>query len=371
MGNRFNKIKATVKPNNTKQGKAALSPKLKARLTDADGKPDDLLPEDFDVADWSNYDAGTPERPAISIPEAVRILNSTERVIPAKVIYALSDLSDAARSELVALWPTIPIERRRVLVNRLTDASESDFNLDFSVVIRLALTDLDDELREAAIEATWADETIEMLNWLMPLASVDPSMGVRAAATAALGRFIYAAEVGSFPKTPGRYAENLALRLWNNAALDLEIRRRALEALSNSSRPEVLEMIKTAYTERDPRMKASAVHAMGRSFDEQWTPAILHELKSDDPMMQFEAAKAAGELELTEAIPLLGNLLEEDDREVMEMAVWSLGEIGGGEAKRYLMNVAERAEADGDEELVEAVEEAIATASLVGGTLVT
>lgn len=340
------------------------------RVVDQGRANDDLLPEDFDASDWSSYEADPIGRPNMSMAEAVQMLSATDRAIPSKVIYALSDLTEAARTELVALWPTIPIERRRTLVDRLIDASESDFNLDFAVVIRLALTDLDDELRESAVEATWADETVDMLNRLMPLASVDPSMGVRAAATSALGRFIYAAEVGSFPKAQGRIAENLMIRLWNNAVLDLEVRRRALESLSNSSRSEVLDMIKSAYTDRDPRMKASAVHAMGRSYDEQWTPVIIHELKSDDPMMQYEAAKAAGELELNEAVPMLGVLLNQDDREVMEMAVWSLGEIGGGEAKRYLMNVAERAEEEGDEELVEAVEEAIATANLVGGSLV-
>lgn len=338
-----------------------------SRVGEADHDSINLLPEDFDPGTWSEVAA---QQNTLSLNDAIAAVQNEDRPIPAKAIYALSDLTEADQKVLAIQWATIPLERRRTLIDRLTDAAEADFNLDFSRVVRVAMTDLDDELREAAVEASWMDESISMFNWLMSLSSVDPAMLVRAAAVSNLGRFIYAAEVGSFPKVLGVHAETLTLQIWNNLLLDLEVRRRALEALSNSSRPEVLDMIKTAYNDRESRMKASAIHAMGRSCDDQWTPAVLFELKSDDPMMRYEAAKAAGELEVSEAVSALGELLSDDDREIMEMAIWSLGEIGSNEAKRYLMNVAEHAQSEGDESLVEAVEEAIASANLVGGNLI-
>jgi hypothetical protein len=73
---------------------------------------------------------------------------------------------------------------------------------------------------------------------------------------------------------------------------------------------------------------------------------------------------------MEQAIPQLGKLLEEADREVMEMAVWALGEIGGAEAQRFLRELSDQAEKDGDDDLVSAIEEALAAATLAGGDLV-
>jgi HEAT repeat protein len=152
--------------------------------------------------------------------------------------------------------------------------------------------------------------------------------------------------------------------------LDIDVRRRALEAISNCSRPEVAELIEDAYKDKDTRMMSSAVYAMGRSCDERWEPIIMKELRNSDSGMRYEAARAAGELEIEAAIPLLGKLLDEPDREIIEAAITALGEIGGGEAQRLLKMIADVAEKDGDDELTEAIEEALAAASLAGGSLI-
>ncbi|MCC7205753.1 MAG: HEAT repeat domain-containing protein, partial [Anaerolineae bacterium] len=76
------------------------------------------------------------------------------------------------------------------------------------------------------------------------------------------------------------------------------------------------------------------------------------------------------ELELEEAVPLIAPLLTEGDRQMMETAVWALGEIGGAEARRLLSSMLRYAEDTGDPDLLEMVEDAIASASLIGGGMV-
>jgi HEAT repeat protein len=301
--------------------------------------------------------------------QVLEVLRNPDAPLTAKMLYNLTDLEGADKEQLYLEWGTIPLDRRRKLMHRLAEVAETNFEMDFSAVTRLAMTDLDSELREAAVDASWTDESPDMLRRLMPLASIDISPNVRAAAVAALGRFIELGEDNKFDKQMARQAENLAIKIYNNHSLDIDIRRRALEAISNCSRSEVPAMIEEAYKQHDTRMRASALYAMGRTCDERWSSTVLRELKNTDAMLRYEATRAAGELSLEQAVPLLGKMLGEADREVQEMAIWSLGEIGGGDAQRFLRELSEQAEKDGDDELVEAIEEALAAASLAGGDL--
>src|SRR5262245_43304928 len=168
--------------------------------------------------------------------EVLHTLGDDAQPLTAQAIYSLSDLNDDDLARLRAIWGAIPVERRRTLVHRLVDAAETNFDMDFNAASRLALTDLDDEIREAAVEATWTDDSPDMLRRLMTLASGDSSEGVRAAAASALGRFILEGELGHYDPDLTRQAENIAIKLYHDEAEDVEVRRRALEAIANSSR---------------------------------------------------------------------------------------------------------------------------------------
>jgi|SRR5581483_355028 HEAT repeat protein len=296
-------------------------------------------------------------------------LQDVDRPLAAETIYGLSDLNTDDLKRLGAVWGGIPLERRRSLIHRLVEAAETNFDMDFGAVTRLALTDLDDEVRATAVEATWTDESPDMLRRLMGLASGDRAEAVRAAAVSALGQFILLGELGKYDPMLTRQAENVALKLYHNAAETVDVRRRALEAIANCGREGVSEMIEESYQHGDARMRASALFAMGRSCDPKWASVVLRELESGDPEMRYEAARAAGELELRESVPQLARLLDGEDREVMEMAVWALGEIGGKQAQQLLDDLIERAENAGDDALVEAIEEAMEAANLAGQDL--
>jgi HEAT repeat protein len=301
---------------------------------------------------------------AIRFEDVIRDLASDEVPITKGIVRRLSDLGEPERQALVRAWGGISVERRHKILREIATLSETDFDTDFSAVTYLALTDLHDDLREAAIEASWMDESVEMLNRLLPMATTDSSPAVRAAAVGALGRFILQAELGKFSPMQARQAERVALKLYNNRNEDVRVRCRALEAIANSSRAEVIGMIEESYRDGDSRLRAAALYAMGKTCDKRWASAVLHELSSDDPAIRFEALRAAGELGLEEAVPLIGKLVIDADRQTLEMAIWSLGEIGSGESRRVLEELFKYAEEIEDDSLIEQIEDALASASL-------
>lgn len=306
---------------------------------------------------------------AINFNEIIRTLIEDTAPVSRATVRRLSNLGQPEEKALITAWGRIPVERRHQILQEINGLLDADFEMDFAIVTRIALTDLNDSVREMAVETSWPDETSDMMNRLLPMATIDLSSSVRAAAVGALGRFILQAELGKFSALQARQAQQVALRLFNNANEDLQVRCRALEAISNSSRSEVPTLIQQAYAADDARLRASALYAMGKSCDERWSNTVLRELNSDDPIIRFEAVRAAGELSLEEAVPHLAQMLTDDDRQILEMAVWSLGEIGGGESRRLLNRLVHYAEEIEDEKLLEQVEDAIATASLNSGSL--
>ena len=152
-------------------------------------------------------------------------------------------------------------------------------------------------------------------------------------------------ELGDLPEAQIIPVQDAVIDVLNNVAEDIDVRRRALEAISNSSHEILEDAIRDAYDHADRRMQISAVYAMGRSFDEQWIDTVLRELDSDDEEMRYEAARAAGELEIEQAVQSLTRLALDDDREIKEVAIWSLGEIASKEATANAGAAGERREA--------------------------
>jgi HEAT repeat protein len=260
----------------------------------------------------------------------------------------------------------LDVDTRQTLLGEFAEASELNFDLDYRELGLWALNDRDAAVRAAAIEVLWEDESIDFMGRLIELAQWDEAGVVRAAAASALGRFILLGEYGEVSEKDAVRAQDMVISLLTDADEDVDVRRRALEAISNCGHEIVQEAIEEAYASSEPQMKASAIYAMGRAYDDKWHDTVLREITSPDPEFRYEAARAAGELELDEAIPSLGRLALDDDREIKEVAIWSLGEIGGREALRILSALAQDAEEAEDEHLLEAVEDAIGSASLAG-----
>jgi HEAT repeat protein len=287
----------------------------------------------------------------------------------ATLYYGLSELQPAEIDRVKPAWNGLSAEYRRKLLEEMTDASEANFEVNYQSIALMALDDSDATVRAAAVEALWEDESPELMKRLIDSVQWDESQAVRAAAASALGRFILLGEYGELTEQQYNQAQDAVISVLTDEDEDIAVRRRALEAIANSSHEIVPQAIEEAYYGSDREMRVSSVFAMGRSCDANWQEIVLRELTSEDVELRYEAARAAGELGLPEAVPVLGRAAIGDDREIKEVAIWSLGEIGGNEALRILTALAEDAQESEDEDLLEIVEEAIGNASLVGGDM--
>ncbi len=300
---------------------------------------------------------------------ALTALRDNDGSVNSTLYYGLSGLEPENAFQLAPVWNTLQPAYRRKLLHELVEASEANFELDYGVLGRFALRDEDAGVREAAVELLWEDESLELMNRLIDMAVNDEAVGVRAVAASALGRFILLGELGDLPEAQTAKAQDTAVALLNDMDEDIDVRRRALEAIANSGHEIVDEAIREAYDSPDRRMQISAVFAMGRSYDEQWNEFVLQQLDSEDAEMRYEAGRAAGELELEEAVPGLTRLALDDDREIKEVAIWSLGEIASRKSTRVLESLAAEAERLHDDELREAIDDALAAASLGSGSM--
>jgi HEAT repeat protein len=280
-------------------------------------------------------------------------------------LYELSNLHGEALEKLTQAWPSLPEERREDILARLTEIAEADFEADFAEVFKLCLKDPGSRVRVAALEGLWEVDDVVLVRPMVEMLCTDPSVLVREAAASGLSRFALMAEM---KRLPSRLSELVWGALWEAAhdpEEDLTVRRRSIEALAYFDRPEVTELIRQAYADDEPKMRVSAVFAMGRSGDQEWSEIVLAELETDDVEMRYEATRACGELRLIETTQQLSWLVADADTEVKLAAVWSLGQIGTPEARRVLEICYEQ----GDEALQDAAEEALDEMDFVRGNL--
>ena len=292
-------------------------------------------------------------------------IGDTENRLSIASLYGLSGMDRAETLLFQETWPAIATERRCQIINYLMEIAEANFEVNFGRVFRFCLGDEDEKVRAAAIEGLWEDNDTALLNSLISLLRDDPSISVRAGATAALGRYVLQGELGKIKPRPFALVRKELLETIRSPLEHLEVRRRAVESIAYSSHEGVREIIETAYYDEDERMRTSAVFAMGRSADPRWSDLVINELESSRPEMRYEAAMACGELELASAMPLLANLVNDPDREVQGAAIWALGQIGGNEPRRILYDCYR----EDDEFLCEAVEEALEQLEFIRGGL--
>jgi HEAT repeat protein len=276
---------------------------------------------------------------------------------------ALSDLNQDHLGQFRAAWSGLSLERQRGLVAGLIEFAEDHVDASFAPIYRWLMEDDDAWVRVHVIEGLWEEEDVRLISPLIRRLESDPTSDVRAAAALSLGRFLLLGEYDQIDKSAARRVEEALLEAYHAPDQDVSVRRRALEALANSSLDELPDMILEAYEDDDDIMRVGAVFAMGRSSDSRWNRYVLDELGSSDSVMLFEAARASGELEIEEALPDLLRLLGDEDIEIRDAAVWALGRIGGREARRALKACC----ASDDEDLVEAAEEALAELDFMAG----
>jgi len=253
---------------------------------------------------------------------------------------SLADLSNLSSNELgifEKIWNGLDIDRRRNIVSRLVELAEENFELNFDSIFKNCLKDPDAEVRAKAIEGLWENEETILITPYIRMLNEDKSEVVQAAAAKALSKYAMLAELKKLgPYSSSRVSQALMAILMDKNK-PKEVWRRALEAAAPLSLPEVKKSIDEAYNSTDPKIRNSAIYAMGKNCDSSWMPILIKEMSSTSTDSRYEAAGACGEICDEEAVPYLIKLTLDKDPEVQRVAIESLGKIGGVKAKQYLL----------------------------------
>ncbi len=272
----------------------------------------------------------------------------------------LSGLTRGESGPVREVWPTLPVERRRRLVRAMNDLAELSVELDFARVLRIAMRDIDADVRMHAIEALWEYEGADLLTALLGVVQYDESAQVRQAAAKALAPFAVRAVTGNVPEPLVTHLHDTLLATAQNLREPIEIHRPAIESLGAFIDAPVAALITDLYNRGDPEDRASALHAMGRSVDPRWLATVRAETEAEESEVRFEAARALGEIGQAEGVPDLIARLDDEDRAVRLAAVFALGQIGSRTATSALRE--HRADAD-DEDWTDAIDAALIEAS--------
>ncbi|HEX76941.1 MAG TPA: HEAT repeat domain-containing protein [Dehalococcoidia bacterium] len=270
----------------------------------------------------------------------------------------LSSLSPEETKLFCRMWPDIGESQRRRVVARLVQLAAQDVELNFDSVFQACLDDPDAGVRARAIDGLEECQDCRLIGKLIALFQGDRMPSVRVRAGRALGRFAMLAELR---KIHGRYGERLAsalLEAFHDLSQPEPIRAQALEAVAPLSLPQVTEAIQEAYHSSSPRLRSSAITAMGLNADPAWLDILTEELGNSDVGLRQRAVRACAELGEPKAVPHLVQLLDDPEDDVRRSAIQALGEIGGSQAKQVLRGLCQHPEA-GVRQLAEAALEAL------------
>jgi HEAT repeat protein len=291
-------------------------------------------------------------KPPNNLHREIQALLDENRVLSTDFLPRFSDLESEDLALLSDAWPRIHPDRRLALLLELMQLAEIDTLVNFDEVGRLALDDPDPRVRAAAVDLLWEDQDPHLIPRLTHMMQQDENEQVRAAVAKALGLFIYLGEIEDISAEDHHQVEDSLLQVMASSE-PAAVRRNALTSLGYSSRDEVPPLIQAAYDTGDRYWVASALQAMGRSFDQRWAQAVMLKIEHPLPEIQFEAVRAAGHLELKAARQILLEMVEDPDRvndDVRTAAIWSLTEIGGEEVRALIEQLIDESE-DEDEVL--------------------
>ncbi|MFN2126647.1 MAG: HEAT repeat domain-containing protein [Anaerolineales bacterium] len=295
------------------------------------------------------------DTPDIPIQQIIDDLLDRNSPFPARNLYRLSDLETVDLEKIAAIWPDLPVWRKRGLLEDITDLSEKDTLLSFEGFCLVAINDEDDEVRLQAIKALQIYEDTSLIDKFINLHLKDRNEYVQAEAAGALGRFVYLGEIEILDQEKLNEIEEILLNTCHSNQ-PVIVRRQALESLGYSSRAEVRQLIENAYNSDQKEWISSALFAMGRSADDCWNSYVLKMLDNKIPVIRCEAARAAGELEIIEAAPLLLELIDDPDEETRLVSIIALSQVGGNEFRDLFEDLINESDT---EQSIEAIEIAL------------
>jgi len=268
----------------------------------------------------------------------------------AELAEAFSDVVPVHLKPLLEVWEEIPLSRRHSLLTHLKRELDANLLYNFNALARPLLHDEDGITRAYAIRLLADYRREDLVPIFIDIALNDPEIEVRTDTISLLGIYVYHGELEEISAKNLKKIEDALLEIAQNAKR-VKLKQYAIEALGFSSREEVPALIAKAWQEEPAMWKASALFAMGRSYDERWQEQILEGLVHENEIVRLAATKSAGNLSLALARPiLLKNLGEEKDEAVLRVSIWSLSEIGGEDVREHLLSLLDQFEGEDEEQ---------------------
>jgi hypothetical protein len=252
------------------------------------------------------------------------IRDETRPIGPSTLIQ-FSDLTQKKIEFLRAEWENISINRRREVTDKLRVMTDMRVELNFDCMFELCLDDPDSEVRKIAIEGLWECEDLRLIPRLIHVLKHDKEMRVRGAAATTLGNFILLYEEGKATVKNIFTIIDVLMSVVYDESEDIELRCKAVEALSPLSMPCAGEAIQKAYRFSSLKSQVTAILAMGKNGDPCWLPIIISELKNSHPKIKFAAVRACGEMG-KRTYPYLRELLHDPDTKIREEVARTLSD---------------------------------------------
>ncbi len=104
---------------------------------------------------------------------------------------------------------------------------------------------------------------------------------------------------------------------------------------------EAIEPLISLFSNEDPKIKESAIVALGKFQDYRAIEPLINSLKDEEERIRWYAADTLGKMQTREAVPHLINLLSDDSARVRESTATALGQIGDESAVEPLISLLE------------------------------
>jgi HEAT repeat protein len=283
--------------------------------------------------------------------EVLHALLDQEQILDPLYLYRLSDINQEDLSALNQIWNDIHLERRRGLIEDLEQLTDTNTLLSFELVFRLALQDEDEQVRFFAIRAIEIFDTDDLIPYFLSVLMDETSDDLRAVTASVLGKYIYRGELDKIAKKQQIEIEDQLLSVLESENPQ-QVQRKALEAISYSSRAEIREQILKAYQREEEDWIASALFAMGRSYDLDYCDLVVDKLQHTSPKIRLEAVRACGELSIEDSVPIIMDLLN-DLPDIRGAAIWTLSQIGGEEVGPVIRGLLDDEITPDEEELIQ------------------
>jgi len=273
--------------------------------------------------------------------EHLETLREPDAPLARRDLAAFANLDSEQLAAFGDVWRTLPESRRIEIAKTMQNLAEDNVDLNFRAVFWHCLNDPATTVRAAAADGLWEDESVTTMRRLLDLLN-DPAGEVRMAALLSLSHFAYHASTDDLPPHAATTLHDHLLTVAADLEQPPDVQRRAVENLGYfADSSEAQAEVGRAYASSNPRMRESALLAMGRSMRSEWFTIIERELQSPLPALRFAAAQAVGELgdDGETLLMALLPLVDDDDTEVATMTIWALGQVGGPHAKRVLQRL--------------------------------